>query len=312
MRFGIVVPTLNSARWIPVLLRSFDLSSLDGRELQIHFQDGASNDNTVSIIEEWVAVSAGPKGIRASIRSESDSGPAQAINRGMSLLDCDVLSWLGADDALMPNSIDTLASFFMAFPAQHWVTGCNFSRSLSRTASMLEETARVDCEPSTFSRLQLAKGFHGSAIFGHIQQEGTFWTAEAWERAGSSLDEGLSAAYDFDLWCRLAAYHPLIHLPVALGCFSRRAGQISSNRATYRKERSRVRKRLHTVAMPQEQEFTAFDLTRGLVAKRDSATSQWQILHQSRARHLLNRVRDKAEKIGLPVCEPTVQARNTR
>src|SRR5688572_21835710 len=87
---GIVVPVFNGAEYIAEALRS--ITSQNYPRLEVLVMDGGSTDGTVDIV----------RSLNVPLISEKDDGQADAIDRGLRRLDCDLVGWLNADDRLLP------------------------------------------------------------------------------------------------------------------------------------------------------------------------------------------------------------------
>lgn len=242
-RIGIVVPTLNSGRYLEQVIESIEIASRQGANVAVHFQDGGSEDDTIHHIEKWITAMRGVSTARVSVESSEDSGVPEALNKGFQHLDADVLSWIGSDDIFFPHTFDTVLSFFEHFHDYHWLTGLSTQIDVNGSLIELGRNGNLSRPSAGFSRRQLLKGRHGSRMWGFVQQEGTFWTAEAWNDAGGVLDTSLKAAFDFELWCRMAESRQLVQINKPLAAFRKHSGQISSDRNLYSAEVQEVRDR---------------------------------------------------------------------
>lgn len=242
-RIAVVVPTLNSGLYVRNLMESIQMASRQGANVAVHFQDGGSWDATIRHIEKWAREMKSASAVRVSIESSEDSGVPEAINKGFQHLDADLLTWIGSDDIFFPHTFDTVLSFFEHFPDHHWLTGLSTQIDVNGSPIKLGRNGSLSRPSAGFSRRQLLKGRHGSRLWGFVQQEGTFWTAEAWNDVGGVLDTSLKAAFDFELWCRMAESHQLVQINKPLAAFRKHSGQISSDLRRYSAEVRAVRDR---------------------------------------------------------------------
>ena len=138
------------------------------------------------------------------------------------------MTWLGADDILLPGALMTVQSVMKEHPAVRWITGLPFV--------CLPDGTNITpvSPPPHFTRFNLAAGFHGRRL-GFVMQEGTFWRASLWREAGG-INRQMRFAADWDLWRRFARLERLYMLTFPLARFSNREGQISSNRSEYDRE----------------------------------------------------------------------------
>ena len=245
MKIGLVIPALNSVEYIQKALKSVFLQE-GNFHLHIHIQDGKSEDGTLDIINSFERkFLRNQQSITLSQASERDSSVPEALNRGFSHLDADVMGWLGSDDVLLPGAIASVASYIEQTKA-NWVTGLPTVIDTKGRLVALNEKNSPHRHPTGFARGLLSRGFHANGLIGGLQQEGTFWTRELWEQSGSYVDQTLNLAFDFELWCRLARYSEIVQLVAPLAAFRIRPGQLSNNTGLYRAEVGRVRNSLRS------------------------------------------------------------------
>ena len=114
MKIGIVTPSFNSAATIEETIQS--VLAQEGVDLEYVVVDGGSTDGTVEIIKKyesrlswWV--------------SERDTGQVEALNKAFPRLTGEVLSFLNADDVLLPGALKTIADGFLARPEADIIHG---------------------------------------------------------------------------------------------------------------------------------------------------------------------------------------------
>src|SRR6185295_14792162 len=93
---SMVTPCLNSARFLPWTMNS--ILDQEYPALEYVIQDGASTDETMSILDEY-------RDRLAHLESEKDSGMAQAINRGFAHASGEIMAYINADDLLLPGAL---------------------------------------------------------------------------------------------------------------------------------------------------------------------------------------------------------------
>jgi hypothetical protein len=154
-----------------------------------------------------------------------------AVVRGaeaIGIRDDDFMTWLNADDGLMPGALACISKIFGQFPAIHWLGG--------RIALADELGCVTHLYPlRTYERSDLAAGLHDGRRLPFVMQEGTFWRGVAWRRV-SGLNRDLRLAGDFDLWRRYAQHFDYYVVDSLFAFHRRRAGQLSENLDGYYRE----------------------------------------------------------------------------
>ncbi len=157
--------------------------------------DGASTDGTVDRLRDapgikWV--------------SEPDGGQAEAINKGFRQAHGSIVTWLCADDELLPQAVERAVAA-LAEAGAGWVYGDCEIRDDVHGGEI--RRPRTDLAPEIF-------------VLGNpIAQPGTFFTSAALATVGP-LDESLHLAFDYDLWLRLVcAGVPYAYVPETLAVF---------------------------------------------------------------------------------------------
>src|SRR5437868_3021326 len=99
-KISIVTPNYNYGAWLEETIRSVLLQGYPNLEYIVI--DGASQDNSVAVIEKyapyldyWV--------------SERDKGQTNAINKGFARSTGEIMGWLNSDDLLLPNALRNIA-----------------------------------------------------------------------------------------------------------------------------------------------------------------------------------------------------------
>ena len=98
MRFSIITPNYNGDRFLTETITSVIQQRNDGIDLEYIVVDGNSTDGSHAILENYAS--------DITIRIvENDTGPANAINKGLALATGDVVAWLNADDIYYPKTL---------------------------------------------------------------------------------------------------------------------------------------------------------------------------------------------------------------
>jgi glycosyltransferase involved in cell wall biosynthesis len=93
---SVVTPAYNMARFLPDTLDSVAALRTPHEHIVI---DGASDDGTVELLE-------GREDPHLIWVSEPDSGQTEAVNKGLRRARGDLLAWVNADDAYIPEMVD--------------------------------------------------------------------------------------------------------------------------------------------------------------------------------------------------------------
>lgn len=227
MKISIVTPCRNAERLIGATMESVlnQTAVRNGRvELEYVVADGQSGDATLEIARSLA-------GSAVRIVSQADRGVYDALSRALPSLKGDWIAYLNAGDLYDLQAFERLADAVESSDAQ-WITG---------RGVVIDEKGRVvkDILPRRFRRdLILAGQYCRRAPFflPFIQQESTFWSA----RLHSLIDLERFAAFrvagDYYLWACFARTFELTTLDAHLGSFRVHRGQLSEDRALYRKE----------------------------------------------------------------------------
>jgi glycosyltransferase involved in cell wall biosynthesis len=186
-RISIVIPCLDAARHLEAAIESVLAQCYPDLELII--VDGGSTDGTVAIIEKYAARI-------AWWRSTADHGQSAAINAGLGRATGAIMTWLGADDVLLPNALARVGAYFAAHPDCAWLAGAG---ELDHVAEGRKGVLRSRLDPPHAIREFWNFGTDRCFIF----QPSSFWSCDLWRRAGG-LREDLHFAMDYDLWTRFA------------------------------------------------------------------------------------------------------------
>jgi len=93
---SVITPTRNMAQFLPDTLDSVAALSVTHEHVVV---DGASDDGTVELL-------GGREDPHLTWISEPDSGQTEAVNKGLRLARGDLLAWVNADDAYIPDAVE--------------------------------------------------------------------------------------------------------------------------------------------------------------------------------------------------------------
>jgi glycosyltransferase involved in cell wall biosynthesis len=202
VRISIVTPSYNQAEYLERTLQSV-LSQRGDFTLEYHVVDGGSSDGSVDILRRYAD--------QLSYVSEPDKGQVDAINKGLRAVSGDIVGWVNSDDVLLPGALDAVARAFRAHPEVEWLHGrCEIidpaDRPVRRWVSLYKH-----------HRAQ-RHSWDNLLTENYISQMTAFWRRRVHDEIGY-VDEGLSFAFDYDLWLRLARRGAPLYLPQKLACF---------------------------------------------------------------------------------------------
>jgi glycosyltransferase involved in cell wall biosynthesis len=182
-KISIVTPSFNQGQFIEETIRSVLLQNYPNLEYII--MDGGSTDESVEIIKKyapwltyWV--------------SEKDEGQSDAINKGFSMANGDILAWLNSDDFFVEQTFKNV-SLNLGLDAPNWLIGeCYFFNADSNRRTLVAPANIIT--PESLLQWYAGNGF---------SQPSTFWNRMIFEKSGA-LDKSLSYVMDIDLWYRLS------------------------------------------------------------------------------------------------------------
>ena len=204
---SIVIANYNYGRYLEDAIRSV-LDQADER-VELIICDAASSDNSVEIIkkyvnglppnthvDEWMSQSSDHQDVAMPDQvitwwcSEKDGGQSAAFNKGFSHARGKYLTWLNADDVLVPGCLEKVFKAFIRNPDCQWFTG-NAFRFLE-DGSVME----IIWGPHYYP-LMLQHRNSPIVVFG----PSSFFSRELYQAVGR-IDEQLHYAMDNDLWIR--------------------------------------------------------------------------------------------------------------
>ena len=183
-RISIVTPSLNQGEFLEHTIQS--VLSQDYSNLEYIVIDGASSDNTISILEKYSG--------QITWISEADRGQTDAINKGLQLATGEILAYLNADDLLLPGSLWNIAKIFYSNPEVMWVTG---------RCKIIDEEGH-DVRPLIYhykNFLLYSSSYHLLILTNYISQPATFWHRKLMDFCGL-FDDNLNYVMDYDYWIR--------------------------------------------------------------------------------------------------------------
>lgn len=186
----IITPSFNQAPYLEDTILS--VLTQDYPNIEYFIVDGGSTDGSLEIIKKYANQISGWV-------SEPDKGQTDAINKGFSMANGEVLAWINSDDTYYPHAVKEAVDFLRSHPEVGLVYGdTNFIDSNGRIIG------RFNAQQTSYRRLR-----RGGV---YIPQQSSFFLADIWKEVGP-LDPDFYFAMDYDLWVRIAKEREIAYVP---------------------------------------------------------------------------------------------------
>ena len=200
MRVTVITPSKNQGNYI-----EYCLSSVHGqthRDIEHIVLDGMSNDATAEVSSRYPC----------KFLQEIDSGPAQAINRGLDMATGDIVCWLNADDAFWSNrTLERIVRLFVEYPEVDVLTGNGYY--VDEHGKFLQP---ICGQPNQICHRWITRG------------DGILQPATFWRRNQFRLDESLHFCFDWKLWIEfLQAGLNLVFIPEYFALYRMHASSLT-------------------------------------------------------------------------------------
>ncbi|MCF7687229.1 MAG: glycosyltransferase [Cephaloticoccus sp.] len=135
--------------------------------------------------------------------SETDSGPAQAMNKGLAKSTGSLLVWLDAGDQLTPGSLFTVAQQSLLHDADLFAGRCVLDRSIGIEPQIHRSVLALgQVQPLPLTELaDLERCWLNGWFFARPE---VFFRRRIFDRVGAQVSENLQHCADYDLWLRMA------------------------------------------------------------------------------------------------------------
>jgi glycosyltransferase involved in cell wall biosynthesis len=214
---SIVVPAYNLGHYLAATIES--ILAQDYPRVELIVIDDGSTDNTREVLARYTG--------RLHWESQPNAGQVAAMNRGFAMAQGEILSWIGADDLLLPDAASTSVRQLEAHP-DIVLTYCDFNqidpngriirRIRTPDYSYRAMVAKVICPPGP----------------------GAFFRRSAWQATGA-WDTSLKIMLDYDYWLRLGLRGPFMRIPKVLALYRIHPGQETFSRMDQNKAAEPVR-----------------------------------------------------------------------
>jgi glycosyltransferase involved in cell wall biosynthesis len=186
---SIITPSYNQAAYLEQTIQS--VLGQDYPRIEYIVIDGGSTDSSVEIIKKY-------QDRLAYWVSETDSGQAEAINKGFARAKGDVIGWINSDDYYMLNTVSVAVRCFEQNPDVVMVYG---------------DMLAVDGNGQTINVLRYKQlSLQDLLCFQIIGQSSVFFRRSTLEKTGL-LEFTFHFMLDHHLWIRLAGQGKILHVP---------------------------------------------------------------------------------------------------
>ena len=192
---SIVIPCHNQGNYLRQAIES--VLSQDYSHIELIVLDDGSSDDTQAVLASYVG--------RFHYETHANMGQARTLNKGWGMSRGEFLSYLAADDFLLPGAVRTAVEKLVASP-RIVLTYCDFnvidpkSRVLRQVRtgefSYRDLAVRIVCQPGP----------------------GVFFRRDAFERAGP-WDGLLRQIPDYEYWLRLGLEGAFVRIPEVLAAY---------------------------------------------------------------------------------------------
>jgi glycosyltransferase involved in cell wall biosynthesis len=182
LKLSIIIPVLNGKKYLSDTIEALShFQKSNGRDCELIFQNGLSTDGTTDIIDAFCS-----RCPNSYHYNEKDAGQSDAINNGVSRAKGEWVTWLCADDIILPNLWKALEE---ADQAQADIV-------YGDVIFIIDNQAIPAIGTETHFAGRLAK----NRLI--IQQPGTCIRRNAWQDSGG-VNPKLNWMMDYDLFLRL-------------------------------------------------------------------------------------------------------------
>lgn len=198
MKISVITPNYNGERFLDRTIRSVIGQRAHGVDVEYIFVDGESRDKSLEIVRGY------GDAVTKTIVGK-DTGPANAINKGLKVATGDVIAWLNSDDMYCDGALKRVAETMEAYPSRALCFG---------HCPIVDEDGkeiRVGITRFKEAFFPFSCRFMIQCI-NYVSQPAMFFRRSAFEKAGF-LREDFKCAWDYDFMIRLWRYGGAVHVP---------------------------------------------------------------------------------------------------
>ena len=189
-KITVITPSYNQASFISQTIES--VISQEYSNLEYIVLDAESNDGSQEIIERYSASI-------SYYKSEKDSGPAEALNKGFKISTGDIICWLNSDDYFEKNTLKIVAHYFLSENINFLYGDCVHFKNRLLRKSWIVKPGELDSDKITY--------------FDPIQQPSAFWSRKVLNEVGF-LNEAYQFVFDWDYFIRISKLFEFRYVPL--------------------------------------------------------------------------------------------------
>jgi glycosyltransferase involved in cell wall biosynthesis len=207
LRVSVIVPAYNAEPYLADAVQS--ALEQTWRDLEVIIVDDGSTDGTRGLAEGFVR-----RDRRVHLITKPNGGLSSARNAGLAAATGDVICFLDADDAFLPDKLERQVAFLARFPACDLVYSDYYVGSDDLTPVWFESVRPLMSRMDEY--LLYRNAFAPLCPLLRISLVA----------ATGTFNEGLRASEDWDYWIRAAQHGRFSYLPGPVGVYRTHAGQM--------------------------------------------------------------------------------------
>ncbi len=217
---GVVTPTLNAERYLERTLESIWGQRDDRIDVRHVIVDGHSTDRTVEIAGAYAS----------QVVVAKDGGMYEAVNRGMSMVEGEIIGYINADDEIGPGALRIVADALAARPEAQWVCG------------RLEYIDGDDRVLGAWTPVPMSLRAYAGIGWSCVPQQ-TVWARRSFYERVGPYDTGFKNCADYDWYARAMRLSPPLILPQVIGRFRLHESNLSYDAGKMESESRAIQER---------------------------------------------------------------------